>query len=80
MQECCDDRITVEFVFRENAGDFKRVRKIGIAGCPLLRAVGAHRKDIGAVEHIFVRTGIVRTYIFDKLKLTDHRVLSPLSH
>ena len=72
VQQAGDDRCRVEFLFRENPGDFHRMRKIWVARGPLLRAVRLHGENISAVESFLIRARVVTTNRFHKLILTYH--------
>ena len=50
-----------------------QVLGIGVAGGALLRAMGLHREDVGAVQQLFIGLGIVGTDPLDELILADHR-------
>ncbi len=72
VQEAGHDRRTVELHLGQNARDFDRMREIGIAGGPHLRAMRLHREDIGAVDRVLVGIGVVGADTLDELELPHH--------
>ncbi len=72
VQDCGDDRRVVEPKIGEDRGDFERVRKVRIARGALLRPMGFHGVDIGAVQQVFVDLRIVFTHPLDKFVLPHH--------
>src|SRR6185369_14620399 len=85
VKEPGDDRNGVELEARQDLGDAERMREIGITRGPRLRAMGLHRKNVGAVEGVLIRARIVGLDALDQLELTNHRhvriipLASPLS-
>ncbi len=69
VQQRGGDRGAVHFHFGQNARDFERMRKIGVARRPHLRSVGLHGKDISAVEKVFVRVRIIGLDALDQFVL-----------
>ncbi len=67
------DRGRVELHLGQDARDPQRMGEIGVARGALLRTVRFHRKHIGAVEEVLIRTGIVGPDALDQLELPDHR-------
>ena len=72
VQHRRDDRGVVELELGEDRGDFERMREIGIAGGALLLAVRLHREDVGAIEQVLVRLGIVAADALDQFVLPHH--------
>ena len=73
MQQGGRDRRRVEPHARQDAGDFERMREIGIAGRAFLAAMLLHGVDIGAVQKLFVRRRVVGLDALDKFELAHHR-------
>ncbi len=69
----------VEFQIGEDAGDFERMREIGIARGAFLRAVRLHGEDIGLVENRFVGARIIGPHALDERRL-PHQRLAPRRH
>ena len=72
VQQAGDDRIRVEPHLGQDAGNFDRVREIGVARGTELVAVLLQAIDVGAVQHVLVRIRIVGMYALDEFKLTNH--------
>jgi hypothetical protein len=68
-----DDGGAVQLHLGQDAGDLEGMAEIGVAGGPLLGAVGLHRKNIGAVEGVLIRAGVVGLDGLNELELADHR-------
>jgi hypothetical protein len=62
----------VELEVGQDAGDFERVREIGVAIGALLRAMLLHGIHIGLVEQVFVRVRVVTRHPLDKFVLAHH--------
>src|SRR5262249_1358974 len=56
----------------QNRGHFERVRKVGIAGGPLLLAMSPHRIDVCPIEKRFARLGVVALHPLDEVVLPHH--------
>jgi hypothetical protein len=72
VEDAGGDRLGVELQFGEDARDFDRMAKIGVAGRAELRPVRLHRKHIGAVEQVLVGVGVVREDAIDEFVLAQH--------
>ena len=72
VEDCGDDRLVVELQVGEDARDFDRMAEIGVARGPHLRAMGLHREDIGAVEHVLVGVGVIGPNLLDEFILAKH--------
>ncbi len=77
VEEGRHDGIVVELVARQDARDFEGMGEVGVARLALLAAVRLHREDVGAVQLVLVRVGIVGLDPLDQLVLTDHRTRAP---
>ena len=69
VQQGSDDGLIVEMEVGQYPRDFNRMAEIGVAARAFLAPMFLHRKHIGAVDHRFVRIGIVALYPFDKFIL-----------
>ena len=65
MQKPGDHRSAVQFKLGQNTGHFDRMRIIRVAGCPKLRPVLFHGKNVSTVERVLVGVRIVRFYQID---------------
>ena len=72
VEERHGDGRVVELEVGEDAGDFERMREIGVAVGALLRAMLLHGVDIGLVEQVLVRVRIVARDPLDQLVLAHH--------
>ena len=72
VQHRGDDRRVVELELGQDRRDFERMREIGIARGALLLPMRLHGEDIGAVEQILVRVGIVAAHALDQFVLPHH--------
>ncbi len=72
VQQPRDDRRAVEAHPREDAGDLNRMGEIGIARGALLASVRLHREDVGAVEGILIRRGIIGFDPLHQFELPHH--------
>ena len=68
------DRRGIELHFGEDRGHFERMVEISLAGRAFLVAVRLHRIDIGAVEKILIRVGIILRDPLHQFVLPHHRV------
>ena len=75
VQQAGDDGGGIELEPGQDLGDAERMREIGIAGRPRLRAMGLHGKNIGAVEQVLIRAWVVGLYTLDQLKLPNHGLI-----
>ncbi|MNX54858.1 hypothetical protein D3C86_856010 [compost metagenome] len=73
MQQGGDDGRRIQLVVGQNTRDLDRMREIGIARGPQLRAVHLHRIDIGLVEQGLVRGGVIGLDRFDQFELAHDR-------
>ncbi len=73
VQHRRDDRRVVDLEIGQNGRDFERMRKIRIAGRALLCPVRLHRKDVGAVQELFIGVRIVAADPFHQFILPHHR-------
>ena len=65
----------VELHLGQDGGDFQRVVEIGFPRGALLVAMRLHGIDIGPVEEVLIRIGVVLGDPLDKLVLTHHDVI-----
>ena len=72
VQQGRGDGGIVELHLGEDGGDFERMIEIGLARGALLVAMRLHGIDIGAVEQILIRVGIVFHDPLDQLVLPHH--------
>jgi len=72
VQQRRHDGGIVELEPGEDRCDLERMREIGIAGRPGLRAMRLHGVDIGAVQQVFVGVGIIRPDALDQIVLPHH--------
>ena len=73
VQHRRDDGGVVELEVGQNGRDFERVGKIRIARGALLHSVRLHRKDVGAVQELFIGVWIVAADTFHQFILPHHR-------
>ena len=66
------DRRVVELEVGQDAGDFERMREIGVAVGALLRAMLLHGVDVGLVEQVLVGVRVVARDPLDQLVLAHH--------
>ncbi len=69
VQQRGHDGLIVQVEIGQDTGDFDGMAEIGVAAGALLRPVLLDGKDIGAVDHRFVRIRIVALYPFNKFVL-----------
>ena len=72
MQHGGNNRRVVEFQIGQNGRHFQRMRKIRIARRALLRAMGFHRIDIGAIQKVFVGLRVIAPHAFNEVHLPNH--------
>ena len=72
VQQGSYDGGVIELEVGQDRRDLERMREIGIAGRPCLRAVRLHGVDIGAVQQVFVGIGIIRPDALDQIVLPHH--------
>src|SRR4030095_3050211 len=68
-----DDGGAVQLHLGQDVGDLEGMAEIGVAGGPLLRAVGLHRENIGAIEGVLIRAGVVGLDGLNELELAAPR-------
>ncbi|MNT04666.1 hypothetical protein D3C72_1392550 [compost metagenome] len=73
VQQGRDDGRRVQLVVGQDARDLNRVRKIGVARGPQLRAVHLHRIDVGAVQQRLVGGGVIGLDRLDQFELAHDR-------
>ena len=72
VQQAGDDRGGVEPHLGQDAGDLDGMGEIGVARGAHLGAVLLQAIDVGAVQHVLVRIGIVGLHALDQFELTNH--------
>jgi len=73
VQHGRDDRGVVELELGQDRRDFEGMGEVGIARGALLRAMRLHRKDVGAIEQVFIGVGIIAADPFHQFVLPHHR-------
>src|SRR5476651_1343979 len=69
VQQAGDDRGGVELHLGQDAGHLDRMGEIGVARGAQLGAMLLQPVNVGAIEHVVVRLGIVGLHAFDEFKL-----------
>ena len=72
------DGSAVELHLGENGGDFERMVEIGLTRRAFLAAMRLHGIDIGAVEQILIRAGVIGHDPLNQFELPHHALRCPL--